>query len=129
MKNLCPKCRKKRKIVTTWADESLHGGPCPACRGTGERWREFPLWAWWLLAILLLAILRWLTGRPEPRPLVRRGVWIVPAGGTLWEKTALAGNRDPRLWMQEVGRLNGWDRPPLLHAGEEVMLPDWRKRK
>lgn len=126
----CPQCRGKRfqvQVVSGVYQRIL----CPACRGTGERLsREFPLWAWWLLALLFLAVLLWGILMRGTRPDGRKVAWTVPAGGALDDRRELAGTRDPRIWRHEVLLLNGWgNRVPLLRAGEEVELWDWREEK
>ena len=127
----CPKCAGKGWIIQRWSDDSLHGGPCPDCKATGKQhFREIPLWLWWLLAVLILGLLLFQAGRPRTPGPVKRVAWTVPVGGALWDRAELAGARDWRIWAHEVGALNGWgNRVPMLHAGEEIVLLDWREGK
>ena len=96
--------------------------------------REIGLMLGMGLIVLVIATAWWRIMMMRETDLVRASARtvsvVVQPGDTLWGlggRLGLVGNYDTRLWISEVGQLNGWpaDRGHTIHPGDLIVLPDW----
>lgn len=79
-----------------------------------------------MLGFSLALVVACYTPAPAPAPLA---YVTVDRGQNLWTMSQRFGApSDPREWVFEVRRANGWGPGHVLRTGETILVPDLRQR-